>query len=121
MATRSVYAEHDRGDPRPEREPDGVLAALRAADVAALGRALHNDLQAAALRLRPHLRRTLDAGYERGALGAIVSGSGPTCAFLVASRGDAVALAAGLSGAGVCRGVRTAHGPVPGARVVDPS
>jgi 4-diphosphocytidyl-2-C-methyl-D-erythritol kinase len=121
LSTASVYAEHDRGDPRPERGPDGVLAALRAADTVALGRALHNDLEAAALRLRPSLRRTLDAGLERGALGAVVSGSGPTCAFLVASRGDAVALAAGLSGAGVCRGVRTAHGPVPGARVVEPA
>jgi 4-diphosphocytidyl-2-C-methyl-D-erythritol kinase len=118
LATASVYEEHDRGDPRPEREPDGVLAALRASDAVALGRALHNDLQAAALRLRPVLRKTLDAGLERGALGAIVSGSGPTCAFLAGSRSDAVALAAGLAGAGVCRSVRTAYGPVPGARIV---
>jgi 4-diphosphocytidyl-2-C-methyl-D-erythritol kinase len=118
LATASVYDEHDRGDPRPEREPDGVLAALRAGDVVALGRALHNDLQPAALRLRPALRRTLDAGTERGALGAVVSGSGPTCAFLAGSRSDAVALAAGIAGAGVCRSVRTAYGPVPGAKVV---
>jgi 4-diphosphocytidyl-2-C-methyl-D-erythritol kinase len=117
LATASVYEEHDRGDPQPEREPDGVLAALRAGDAVALGRALHNDLQAAALRLRPGLRRTLDAGIERGALGAVVSGSGPTCAFLARSRSDAVALAAGLAGAGACRSVRTAYGPVPGARV----
>ncbi|HEV2889204.1 MAG TPA: 4-(cytidine 5'-diphospho)-2-C-methyl-D-erythritol kinase [Frankiaceae bacterium] len=120
LATSSVYEEHDRGDPMPVREPDGVLAALRASDVVALGRALHNDLQVAALRLRPALRRTLDAGMERGALGAVVSGSGPTCAFLCATRSDAVALAAGLAGAGVCRSVRTAHGPVAGARVVEP-
>jgi 4-diphosphocytidyl-2-C-methyl-D-erythritol kinase len=120
LPTPSVYEEHDRGDPMPEREPDGVLAALRAGDAAALGRALHNDLQPAALRLRPTLRKTLDAGTERGALGAVVSGSGPTCAFLCGSRSDAVALAAGLSGAGVCRSVRTAFGPVPGARIVDP-
>jgi 4-diphosphocytidyl-2-C-methyl-D-erythritol kinase len=118
LATASVYEEHDRGDPQPEREPDGVLAALRAGDVVALGRALHNDLQPAALRLRPALRKTLDAGMERGALGAVVSGSGPTCAFLAGSRSDAVALAAGLAGAGVCRSVRTAYGPVPGAKVV---
>jgi 4-diphosphocytidyl-2-C-methyl-D-erythritol kinase len=118
LATASVYEEHDRGDPRPEREPDGVLAALRASDAVALGRALHNDLQAAAIRLRPALRKTLDAGLERGALGAVVSGSGPTCAFLAGSRSDAVALAAGLAGAGVCRSVRTAYGPVPGARIV---
>jgi 4-diphosphocytidyl-2-C-methyl-D-erythritol kinase len=119
LSTASVYEEHDRGDPQPEREPDGVLAALRAADPVALGRALHNDLQAAALRLRPALRKTLDAGTERGALGAVVSGSGPTCAFLAVSKSDAVALAAGLAGAGVCRAVRTAYGPVPGARVVE--
>jgi 4-diphosphocytidyl-2-C-methyl-D-erythritol kinase len=119
LSTAGVYEEHDRGDPRPEREPDGVLAALRANDTVALGRALYNDLQPAALRLRPELRRTLDAGVERGAVGALVSGSGPTCAFLAGSRGDAVALAAGLAGAGVCRSVRTAFGPVPGARVLE--
>jgi 4-diphosphocytidyl-2-C-methyl-D-erythritol kinase len=121
MSTAAVYEEHDRGDPLPVREPDGVLAALRAADAVALGRSLHNDLQAAALRLRPALRKTLDAGLERGALGAVVSGSGPTVAYLCASRGDAVALASGLAGAGVCRSVRTAYGPVPGARVVEPT
>src|SRR3712207_5805835 len=86
LSTASVYEEHDRGDPQPEREPDGVLAALRAADAVALGKALHNDLQAAALRLRPALRKTLDAGMARGALGAVVSGSGPTCAFLTGSK-----------------------------------
>jgi len=120
LSTHAVYEEHDRGDPLPVREPDGVLAALRAGDVVALGRALHNDLQAAALRLRPALRRTVDAGLERGAVGAVVSGSGPTVAFLVASKSDAVAVAAGLAGAGVCRAVRTAFGPVPGARIVEP-
>ena len=50
--------------------------------------------------------------------GTVVSGSGPTCAFLVQSSGDALTLAAALSAAGVCRAVRTAHGPVHGARVV---
>ena len=53
-----------------------------------------------------------------GALGSVVSGSGPTCAFLVQSSGDAFTLAAALSAAGVCRAVRTAHGPVHGARIV---
>jgi 4-diphosphocytidyl-2-C-methyl-D-erythritol kinase len=119
LPTASVYEEHDRGDPQPERDADGVLAALRAADAVALGRALHNDLQPAAIRLRPALRKTLDAGMERGALGAVVSGSGPTVAFLAGSKSDAVALAAGLAGAGVCRAVRTALGPVPGARIVE--
>lgn len=119
LSTASVYSEYDRGDPVPERPPDAVLAALRAGDAVALGRALHNDLQLPALRLRPALRRVLDAGLERGALGAVVSGSGPTVAFLTRSANDAIALAAAVAGAGVCRSVRRAHGPVAGARVVE--
>lgn len=117
LSTAEVYAEHDRRPPPAETSPDAVLAAVRAGDAAALGTVLHNDLQAAALRLRPALRRTLDAGMEAGALGGVVSGSGPTCAFLATSDTHAVAVAASLSAAGVCRAVRVAHGPVPGARV----
>jgi 4-diphosphocytidyl-2-C-methyl-D-erythritol kinase len=118
LSTPRVYAEHDASPPTEGPGPDGVLSALRSGDAVALGRALHNDLQAAALRLRPALRRTLDAGLEAGALGAVVCGSGPTCAFLARSRSDAVALAAALSAEGVCRSVRSASGPVPGARVL---
>lgn len=118
LSTAKVYAELDRADPPGLRSPDGVLSALRQGDVVALGKALHNDLQPAALRLKPTLRRTLDAGVEAGALGAVVCGSGPTCAFLVRDQAAAVAVAATLSGAGVARTVRTASGPVPGARVI---
>lgn len=122
LSTPRVYAELDRmrdEGPTPRAgEPDGVLAALRAGDVVALGTVLANDLQAAALRLRPQLRRLLDAGRELGAAGAIVSGSGPTVAFLARSTEDAVHIASTLSGMALCRGVRRAHGPVPGARVV---
>ncbi len=117
LATEKVYAEHDRQPPPAPVQPDDVLAALRSGDVKALAAALHNDLQAAALRLRPSLQRTLDTGLDLGAVGAVLSGSGPTCAFLVADEEAGVALAAALAGAGVCRSVRTATGPVPGARV----
>jgi 4-diphosphocytidyl-2-C-methyl-D-erythritol kinase len=48
----------------------------------------------------------------------MVSGSGPTCAFLVADAGAALDVAVGLSALGVCRDVRRATGPVPGARVI---
>jgi 4-diphosphocytidyl-2-C-methyl-D-erythritol kinase len=119
LSTAAVYAEYDRGDPVPERDPDGVLAALRAGDAIALGRALHNDLQAPAVRLRPALRRVLESGSELGALGGVVSGSGPTCAFLARSQADAIALAASLAGSGTCRAVRRGYGPVPGARIVE--
>ena len=102
--------------------PDPVLdhalmGALRSGDPAAVGQALSNNLQPAAISLFPALRRTLAAGRELGALGAIVAGSGPTCVFLAASAERAVDLAVSLSGAGVCRAVARAAGPVPGASI----
>lgn len=122
MSTPAVYAELDAmrdAGPIPRvGEPDGVLAALRAGDVPALGTVLANDLQAAALRLRPQLRQVLDAGRELGAAGAIVSGSGPTVAMLARTAEDSVRIASSLSGMDVCRTVRRARGPVPGARIV---
>ena len=105
--------------PEPAADPR-LLAALRDGDVHALAASLSNDLQPAALSLRPQLAATLRAGTDAGALAALVSGSGPTCAFLCASADTAVDVAAQLAGAGVCRTVRVAHGPVPGARLVDP-
>ena len=116
-----MYAELDRlrGDEdAAAAAADGVLAALRSGDVVALGRALRNDLQSPALQLRPNLARVLDAGRELGAVGGIVSGSGPTVALLATSPGEAIRIASALAGYDVCRTVRRATGPVPGARVI---
>ena len=127
LSTPAVFAEIDRlresGDgnrtmPPPLEDPEPVLAALAAGDPAALAPLLGNDLQPASLSLDPGLRRTLRAGTEAGALAGIVSGSGPTCAFLCASATSAVDIGSELAGAGVCRTVRVASGPVQGARVV---
>jgi 4-diphosphocytidyl-2-C-methyl-D-erythritol kinase len=123
LPTPAVYAELDRlrGDPADAPPPlasPALMAALATGDPVALGAALSNDLQSAAVRLRPQLRRTLDAGREHGALGAIVSGSGPTCAFLAADVEHMNDIAVALSAMGVCRAVRTATGPAPGARIV---
>jgi 4-diphosphocytidyl-2-C-methyl-D-erythritol kinase len=79
---------------------------------------MHNDLQAATLRLRPALARTLAVGADADALASIVSGSGPTVLFLAADDDHAVDIAVALSSSGTCRTVQRAHGPVPGARVV---
>jgi 4-diphosphocytidyl-2-C-methyl-D-erythritol kinase len=121
LSTPEVYQECDRlrGEsevpvPRVSAE---LMAALRSGDPYALGSAIDNDLELAALSLRPELLKTLEAGLDRGALGAIVSGSGPTCAFVVRDAQAAVELSATLAGAGVCRSVRHAHGPVAGARL----
>lgn len=124
LETPRVYAELDRiREQRGEEagtmaSPDGVLAAVRAGDVVALGKSLHNDLQEAAVRLRPQLARLLDAGREAGAVGGVVSGSGPTVAFLARGSDDAISLASRLAGSGLCRTVRHAAGPVPGVKVV---
>ena len=97
-----------------------LMAALRAGDPRRLGRSLSNDLQAPAISMFPALRKTLAAGREFGALGALVSGSGPTCFFLARGASHATDLAVALSGAGVCRSVARATGPAPGATVIGP-
>ncbi|MBE7192206.1 MAG: 4-(cytidine 5'-diphospho)-2-C-methyl-D-erythritol kinase [Gordonia polyisoprenivorans] len=122
LSTPAVFAELDRlradhadafdvHNPRP----DELVQALTTGEPTQIAPLLHNDLQPAALSLQPGLRRTLRAGVDAGALNGIVSGSGPTCAFLCADADAAVAVAAELSGAGVARSVRTASGPVSGA------
>jgi 4-diphosphocytidyl-2-C-methyl-D-erythritol kinase len=125
LSTPRVYAELDRQRAaRPAGagvDPSAVLAALRRGDAPELGRALHNDLQPAALSLAPHLRTVLDTGRALGALGAVVSGSGPTVALLAGDPAEADDLAASLAGEGVCRAVRRAEGPAAGARVVEAS
>jgi len=121
LSTPAVYRRFDELSETPPQAPEvppDLMNALRSGNPAEVGRALSNDLQAAALDLQPQLRRTLQAGLELGALGALVSGSGPTCAFLVASESAAVDLSVALSAEGVCRTVRRTVGPVSGARVV---
>lgn len=122
LQTPAVFAELDelraKGSPPRLGEPDALMQSLASGDPHALAPLLGNDLQAAAVSLLPQLRRTLRAGVAAGALAGIVSGSGPTCAFLCADADAAVSVGAELSGAGVCRTVRVASGPVPGARVV---
>jgi 4-diphosphocytidyl-2-C-methyl-D-erythritol kinase len=127
LSTPEVYGTLDRlraadGGAGKAAEPElstELMAALRAGDLERLGRSLSNDLQAPAISLFPALRKTLDVGLESGALGALVSGSGPTCLFLARDARHATDLAVALSGAGVCRTVTRASGPVPGATVIE--
>ena len=124
LSTPDVYAELDRmraasgARVATPAVPEDLMAALRSGDPYAVGPALHNDLQPAAMRLRPALRRTLELGEEYGSLGSLVTGSGPTCLFLASDADHAVDLAVALSGSGLCSTVQRASGPVPGARIV---
>lgn len=99
-------------------EDTALMQALRAGDAVALGRALHNDLQAAALSLRPELERTIGVADDAGALGAFVSGSGPTVAALARSRQHALAIAASWTAEGAADSVWCTSGPAHGARLL---
>jgi 4-diphosphocytidyl-2-C-methyl-D-erythritol kinase len=126
LSTPEVYAACDRlraaaggaaSAPAPELSGP-LMAALRSSDPVAVGRHLVNDLQPAAMSLRPDLRRALGDGREFGAVGAMVSGSGPTCMFLARDAAHAREIAVSLTGAGSCRAAAVASGPVPGAAIV---
>jgi 4-diphosphocytidyl-2-C-methyl-D-erythritol kinase len=118
-AVRRAAAAGDADAPEPELSRE-LMTALRSGDSARVGPLLSNDLQPAAVSLLPELRLALAAGREYGALGAIVSGSGPTCAFLAKDASHAGDLAVALTGAGVCRSVARANGPAPGASIIPP-
>lgn len=124
LSTPAVYAELDRLRAVPDISPTygipradpAVLQALRAGDPAALAGAVHNDLQRAALSLRPMLAEVLRQGEDSGALVGVVSGSGPTLAFLAPGAAAGADLAASFTASG--HPALAAHGPVPGARIV---
>jgi 4-diphosphocytidyl-2-C-methyl-D-erythritol kinase len=126
LSTPAVYAELDAhrarhaqdifpADLRPSVDA-GVLQALRAGDAHMLAEALHNDLQAPALHLEPSLAEVLELGEQNGALAGIISGSGPTIAFLAADVDSALELQVALSASRL--NVVRATGPVHGARIV---
>jgi 4-diphosphocytidyl-2-C-methyl-D-erythritol kinase len=126
VSTPDVYGELDRHRERHAQDifpaqqvpqvDSGVLQALRAGDPHMLAEVLHNDLQAPALHLAPGLGEVLQLGEENGALAGIVSGSGPTVAFLAADLDSALELQIALSAARLT--VIRATGPVHGARII---
>ena len=123
LSTPGVYAHLDElrarhdivSGPRTPAVAPAVLQALRAGDPVALSEHARNDLQVAALSLRPELREILELGEESGALAGMVSGSGPTLAFLAIDAESALELQVTLSAAGY--EALHVHGPVAGARV----
>ncbi len=123
LSTPSVYQECDRlREGLSISAPlvsEPLMQALRAGDAKALGKALTNELQPAACSLRPALRLVLDVGIDYGALGGIVSGSGPTVAFLVSDDEHAMDLTVALSASGVVSSVVRAIGPAHGARIIE--
>jgi 4-diphosphocytidyl-2-C-methyl-D-erythritol kinase len=122
LSTANIYRDADRlrgADAWPDPVvPQQVLRALSQGDVELLGATLANDLQPAALAARPDLADVLELGRSLGALGGIVSGSGPTCVFLTESEVHSLDLAAALRSSGQVSAALAVHGPVHGARVI---
>jgi 4-diphosphocytidyl-2-C-methyl-D-erythritol kinase len=126
LSTPEVYSELDKHRDRHAQDifpavsapfvDANVLQALRAGDPHMLADTLYNDLQAPALHLEPSLASVLELGEENGALAGVVSGSGPTIAFLAADLDNALELQIALSAARLT--VVRATGPVHGARLV---
>lgn len=100
----------------PPTVDTAVLQALRAGDARMLAETLHNDLQAAALGLAPGLGGILELGESHGAMAGLVSGSGPTVAFLAEDADSALELQIALSAARL--NAVHVHGPVSGARIM---
>lgn len=125
LSTPEVFREHDRlqpldlDDTPAPRLDDAVLAALLSGDPIQLSRQLGNDLQEAALELRPELGDVLAAADRAGALAALVSGSGPTVAALALDHAHAVSVAGVMRAAEVAGEILLVTGPVPGARVLE--
>jgi len=122
LSTPAVYHECDRlregMDIATPHVSDELLQSLTHGDAKSLGKMLVNDLQPAACSLKPALRLILDVGIDYGALGGLVSGSGPTVAFLAENEEHALDLVVALTSSGVVGNVVRAQGPVPGARIV---
>lgn len=119
LSTPAVYRHWDALFPDAPAEPPPahrLVGALKTGEPLRLAAALHNDLEAAAIDLRPDLGALIEKGQAEGSLRGLVSGSGPTCVFLCAGAEEARAVAAGLAADHPV--VLTAHGPVAGAHVL---
>ena len=120
LSTPEVFRRFDAmtRERRTPEIPAETMMALTSGNMHRVAACLVNDLGPAACSLLPELHATLNAGRDAGCLGAIVSGSGPTVAFLAENESAATDLAVSLSSAGVAREVRLATGPVPGATII---
>lgn len=99
LSTADVYREADRvGSTRERLDPD-LLRELAAGPLTALAAGVENDLEPAALSLRPELRDTIDGLRDKGALAAGVSGSGPTVFGVFSGPAMAERAAASVKGA----------------------
>jgi 4-diphosphocytidyl-2-C-methyl-D-erythritol kinase len=99
LSTAEVYGRYDElGGPQAAApDPSEVADALARGDLGRLAGALRNDLEAAAQALMPELSTARAELLGAGALGAVMSGSGPTWCGLAGDENHAKHIAGGLS------------------------
>ncbi|MCL1922901.1 MAG: 4-(cytidine 5'-diphospho)-2-C-methyl-D-erythritol kinase [Propionibacteriaceae bacterium] len=124
LSTPEVFQRFDEltGHHPPPTTPEiprELMMALTTGETKRVGAQLINDLHEASCSLAPTLPTTIRAGVELGCHGAIISGSGPTVAFLVDSEQEAQHLGELLTSLEVAQRTYHAVGPVPGATVID--
>ena len=120
LSTPEVFREFDRCgavSAHALREPTAEEIRALCAGPQEVSRRLVNDLQDAALRLRPDLVHTIDAARQAGALAVTLSGSGPTVAALARDAAHARELASALEGAPTVARAIPAVGPASGTRL----
>ena len=123
LSTPAVYAEFDRLHPEVAAaahvdDPDEVITALAEGDARVLATSLRNDLEAAAISLRPDLAERIALVQEHCEDTVMLSGSGPTVLGIAHSQEDALESRASLLESGLAV-VHVATGPVAGAHVVE--
>ena len=123
LSTPEVYREFDRLQPdldptAHEADPVALIGALREGDPDRLATSMRNDLEDAALSLRPELAERFALVQAQCDAKVMLSGSGPTILGIVASQEDALDSRAALIEAGF-EVVHVATGPVAGAHVVE--
>ena len=85
-------------------DPGALVAAVESGNDELTGHALSNDLQAPAVRRHAEIGDAIDAFMAAGALGAMMTGSGPTVVALARHLGHADALAEAVEGSFVTSG-----------------
>jgi 4-diphosphocytidyl-2-C-methyl-D-erythritol kinase len=93
-------------------EPTELIEALKHGHVEEVAKHAHNDLQWAALSLKPELQDTIDRAKAAGALAAMVSGSGPTVFAIAKDEISANKIATEFGGSAI-----VTTGPSAGAKI----
>lgn len=80
VSTRFVYENLHANDLRPDQHPDidGIVTAIRQKDLYGIADKLGNVLETVTVREYPVIQEIKDKMMEYGAVGSLMSGSGPT-------------------------------------------